>query len=178
MTDREKLTNLVEEAHKKCKGQKDCHVCEVYGNGSDCVYMLIANHLIANGVEIFSEEDEKVLKAVRQRAMEEHGNLRYLQGVKFVVESVTKNRQWIPVSERLPEEHDSMFAKWYDTPLWKPGMFRTTSGDVLVCVEFGEGSRVVSTARTNAGEWNISSIFSGKVTHWTPLPELPKEGDS
>ncbi len=84
-------------------------------------------------------------------------------------------QQWISVEERLPEEHDSMFAKWYDTPMWKPGMFRTTSGDVLVCVEFGEGSRVVSTARTNAGEWNISSIFSGKVTHWMPLPEPPKE---
>ena len=25
-------------------------------------------------------------------------------------------QQWIPVSERLPEEHDSMFAKWYGTP--------------------------------------------------------------
>lgn len=51
MTDREKLTDLIREAHKQCKAQKDCHVCEVYGNGSDCVYMLIANHLIANGVE-------------------------------------------------------------------------------------------------------------------------------
>lgn len=91
------------------------------------------------------------------------------------VESLGVLLGWIPVSERLPEEHDSMFAKWYGTPLWQPGMFRTTSGDVLVCVEFGEGSRVVSTARTNAGEWNISSIFSGKVTHWMPLPEPPKE---
>lgn len=93
----------------------------------------------------------------------------------YLLDNGVTVQKWIPVSERLPEEHDSMFAKWYDTPLWKPGMFRTTSGDVLVCVEFGEGSRVVSTARTNAGEWNISSIFSGKVTHWMPLPEPAKE---
>lgn len=52
MTDQEKLTDLIREAHKECKAQNDCHVCEVYGNGSDCVYMLIANRLIANGVKI------------------------------------------------------------------------------------------------------------------------------
>lgn len=93
------------------------------------------------------------------------------------VPTVNGTPKWIPVTEGLPEEHDSMFAKWYGTPLWKPGMFRTTSGDVLVCVEFGEGSRLVSTARTNSGEWNISGIFDAKVTHWMPLPEPPEGGD-
>lgn len=74
-------------------------MCEVYGNGSDCVYMLIANHLIANGVEIFNAEDEKVLKMARQRAMEAHGDLRYLQGVKFGVESATKHGRWIDMGD-------------------------------------------------------------------------------
>ena len=92
MTDQEKLTDLIREAHKQCKAQKDCHVCEVYGNGSDCVYMLIANHLIANGVEIYNAEDEEALKTAQQRVMEAHGDLRYLQGVKFGVEAATKKQ--------------------------------------------------------------------------------------
>lgn len=128
-------------------------------------------------------------RAVREHAMELYWRLKEYEGTglspddvtdlmgshAFAIGELAKVPKWIPVTERLPEEHDSMFAKWYGTPLWQPGMFRTTSGDVLVCVEFGEGSRVVSTARTNAGEWNISSIFSGKVTHWMPLPNPPKE---
>lgn len=49
---REKLVELIRSAHKKCKAHKTCHECEVYGNGSDCVYMFIADHLLANGVTI------------------------------------------------------------------------------------------------------------------------------
>lgn len=49
---REKLVEMVRSAHKKCKAHKTCHECEVYGNGSDCVYMFIADHLIANGVTV------------------------------------------------------------------------------------------------------------------------------
>lgn len=49
-TAREKLVELIRSAHKKCKAHKTCHECEVYGNGSDCVYMFIADHLLASGV--------------------------------------------------------------------------------------------------------------------------------
>ena len=31
---------------------------------------------------------------------------------------------WISAEERLPEEHDSLFAKYYGTPGWRSGMFR------------------------------------------------------
>lgn len=34
-----------------------------------------------------------------------------------------KENGWIPVSERLPEEHDSIFAKFKGTNNWKRGMF-------------------------------------------------------
>ena len=34
-----------------------------------------------------------------------------------------KENGWIPVSERLPEEHDSIFAKFKGTDNWKRGMF-------------------------------------------------------
>lgn len=45
------LTALVRAAHKQCKGA-DCHECKVYGNGSDCVYMLIADYLMEHNVSI------------------------------------------------------------------------------------------------------------------------------
>lgn len=34
-----------------------------------------------------------------------------------------KENGWTPVSERLPEEHDSIFAKLKGTDNWKRGMF-------------------------------------------------------
>lgn len=40
---------------------------------------------------------------------------------KEVIEHLSTN--WIPVSERLPEEHDSIFAKFKGTDNWKRGMF-------------------------------------------------------
>ena len=81
MTDREKLMGLIDELQP--------HEGKTFEQA-------LADHLIANGVEIYNKEDEKVLKMARQRAMEEHGNLRYLQGVQFGVESATKHGRWIP----------------------------------------------------------------------------------
>lgn len=34
---------------------------------------------------------------------------------------------WIPVNERMPEEHNSIFAKFKGTDNWKKGMFKKTS---------------------------------------------------
>lgn len=91
MTDREKLIALL----------KGTEINRINGHAAlaeTCftpnVFEKMADHLIANGVEIYSEEDEKVLKMARQRAMEAHGDLRYLQGVKFGVESATKHGRW------------------------------------------------------------------------------------
>ena len=52
MDAREKLVELIRNAHKKCKAKKTCHECEQYGNGSDCVYLLMADELITNGVTV------------------------------------------------------------------------------------------------------------------------------
>ena len=49
---KEKLVELVRNAHKKCKAKKTCHECEQYGNGSDCVYLFMADELIAHGVTV------------------------------------------------------------------------------------------------------------------------------
>lgn len=79
--------------------------------------------------------------------------------------------KWIPVSERLPEEHDSIFAKIYKTERWKPLMFLKISDDVLAVVKFEDGTRKVKTVHTTDGEWQLISHYGAKeVTHWMPLP--------
>ena len=85
-------------------------------------------------------------------------------------------QEWISVRDRLPEERDSIFARFYGTEKWKAGMFRTASGDVIACVEYEDGSRLVKVLHTISGEWRMSGIpRDGKVTHWMPLPEPPEK---
>jgi hypothetical protein len=85
-------------------------------------------------------------------------------------------QKWIPVSERLPEEHDSIFKKWYGTKLWQSGMFCTTSNMVLASIENNDGTRKVKAMHTQGGEWNLDSMpWAKMVTHWMPLPEPPTE---
>ena len=83
--------------------------------------------------------------------------------------------KWIPVTERLPEEHESIFAKVYRTERWEPLMFLNVSDDVLVVVKYENGGTKVKTAHTTDGEWRLINIYGAKeVTHWMPLPEPPK----
>ena len=49
---REKLVKLIQNSHKKCKAMKSCYECEQYGNSSDCVYLLMADEFITNGVTV------------------------------------------------------------------------------------------------------------------------------
>ena len=83
-------------------------------------------------------------------------------------------REWIPVTERLPEEHESIFAKAYGTKRWADGMFRTISDDVLAYIKFGDGGKLTMTLRTHDGKWALPGIRWGRVTHWMPLPDAPE----
>ena len=83
--------------------------------------------------------------------------------------------KWIPVSERLPKERDSIFAKLYGTEKWRNAMFRKTSNTVIITVEFKDGTRQTAPCHTIDGEWNQSMKGMGKVLAWMPLPEPYKE---
>ena len=72
-------------------------------------------------------------------------------------------QQWIPVSERLPEEQATVFV------LCK-------NGAVFSGYRFNDYE--------NAVRWRIHTALSstkllnkGRVTHWMLLPEPPKEGE-
>ena len=63
--------------------------------------------------------------------------------------------QWISVDDRLPEFCVSVLARCFYNGKWR----------TLVC----------HTSKEHAGEWYTDEVCQWvKVTHWMPLPELPK----
>lgn len=83
---------------------------------------------------------------------------------------------WIPVSEKMPEEHDSIFAKYKGTDNWKTGMFEKTSRHVLATIKYKDGTILVERAHTTDGRWKTETyILSGEVIAWMPFPEPYKE---
>ena len=84
-----------------------------------------------------------------------------------------KNR-WIPVSDKMPEERDSMFAKFKGTSKWKEAMFEKISKDVLVTILFKQ-SLFVQSAHTVDGKWKNDLLKLGrKVVAWMPFPLFTK----
>ena len=87
---------------------------------------------------------------------------------------------WIPVSERLPDEHDSLFAKFYGTDKWYDELWKTQSKEVLVTVEFEYGIRSITSSYTTDDKWEIEKrvkFRKCKVVAWMPLPEPYKENE-
>lgn len=84
----------------------------------------------------------------------------------------TANSGWIPCSERLPEEHDSIFAKLKGTDKWSNAMFEKTSNEVNATIKFEDGKRAVKTLHTIDGRWSEGHRgVKFKVVAWQPLPE-------
>jgi N-methylhydantoinase B/oxoprolinase/acetone carboxylase alpha subunit len=87
-----------------------------------------------------------------------------------------KENCWIPVKERLPEEHDSIFAKFKGTDNWKRGMFEKTSKYVIATVMFDDGIMLVEQAHTTDGIWRTDKkVLRGTVVAWMDYPEPYKE---
>lgn len=87
--------------------------------------------------------------------------------------------EWIPVSEKLPEEHDSIFAKLYGTDKWDSRLHRTVSNRVLVTVKRDDGTRFVKESHTRDGEWaDEKKCINCKVVAWMPLSEPYKEKEN
>ena len=81
--------------------------------------------------------------------------------IQDVFESYKNTSEWISVKDRLPETSD-----YY----------------LVVCAEYGFYNILHFSAfhqKFNVYDWNHSEfvdIEAIDITHWTPLPKLPKEG--
>lgn len=86
---------------------------------------------------------------------------------------------WIPCSERLPEEHDSMFIKFKGTKKWSTAMFERKSDEVIVTVADDAGRTVTTSAHTTDGKWrcDLVRIHGYRIVAWMPLPEPYRESE-
>lgn len=81
---------------------------------------------------------------------------------EHLLENGVTLQQWIPVSERLPEERE--------------GWCNTFSDTVLVAHKRHDGSIGMRTSCTIDGKWHSDvQNIQYEITHWMPLPEPPKE---
>ena len=84
--------------------------------------------------------------------------------------------EWISVKDRMPDERESIFAKFKGTDRWRPAMFERSSEDVRIVEVFEDGTRHVYHSHTIDGKWEVEKHPPKRtVTHWMPNPELPKE---
>lgn len=91
---------------------------------------------------------------------------------------VVRKQGWIPVSDRLHQEHDTIFAKLKGTDKWRDAMFEKQSEDVLVVFRFENGTRRVGHSYTVDGVWECEKpnrYPKRTVTHWCENPTLPEE---
>jgi len=87
-------------------------------------------------------------------------------------------QRWIPVSERLPEEHESMFARFYGSERWNRSMWLRQSDRVIVTSELADGTRITETATTRDGEWKPDhTILKREIVAWMPMPK-PYKGET
>lgn len=95
------------------------------------------------------------------------------------MEEDEKENGWISVGKEpanMPEERNSMFAKFKGTNKWKEAMFEKISKDVLVTILY-RNSLFVQQAHTVDGKWkNDLLTLGGTVIAWKPLPEPYREG--
>lgn len=90
--------------------------------------------------------------------------------MRTIDEQPTAN-DWIPCSERMPEERDSIFKKFKCTDKWRNAMFEKMSDNVNVTVEFEGGTRMSMKGYTVDGKWKPDTAVKCKVIAWMPLPE-------
>ena len=86
---------------------------------------------------------------------------------------------WIPVTKKMPEERDTMFAKFWGTDKWNEYMFRKRSDLVEVTVELEDGTRYTDASRTRDGKWDIEmdhGAVKKKVVAWKPM-SVPWKGE-
>lgn len=106
-----------------------------------------------------------------------------LNAIKIVQEVAKEyGNGWISVEVAMPEEHESIFAKYKGTSKWdEDGMFEKISNEVYVTVEnMKTGESTTTHAHTTDGKWSCDLLRwsdTYRIIAWMPLPPKyePKE---
>lgn len=97
--------------------------------------------------------------------------------ISWAIQEMKATQLWIPCSKRLPEEHESIWAKAKGTDRWSEAMWEKQSDEVIVTELFEDGTTRTDTACTHDGEWYVKiKAVKRKIIAWMPLPEPYKEG--
>lgn len=91
-----------------------------------------------------------------------------------------EENDWISVDEKMPEEQDSIFAKFKGTDKWCELFWERQSSTVLtILTSNSEQDFVVGTGKTIDGEWRTTPLTLQDELHviyWMPFPKFdPKE---
>lgn len=118
---------------------------------------------------------DKVLKDAQTECKKNGGNFRFgvLNNVRANLAKAPTIGGWISVKDRLPSEHDSLFA---NNPHLSKHMWAKESYDVIVYVVFPDGTGRATEGRLRDGKWHtkISPVLEPVITHWMPMPEPPE----
>ena len=142
--------------------------------------------ILEESILFYEEQAKKCNNKVNQIILGaercEQDKQEYTQLAEWLRELQERRKQpeqrWIPVSERLPEEHESMFARFYGSERWNRSMWLRQSDRVLVTSELADGTRVTETARTRDGEWKPDHvILKREIVAWMPMPK-PYKGET
>ena len=104
---------------------------------------------------------DKVVKIPEHSREEIKELLANWKGTLLVVGDDISPSPWISVEDRLPDRLPAKFANW--------------SKEVFVAVKRGRECRAYVDKYSHV--YKTWGVFGDKVTHWMPIPELPKEGE-
>ena len=123
----------------------------------------------------------KIIEKMEEKA-ENNAKMGYITAYDVTKECISMieeiieeyNNGWILCDEKMPEEHDSIFAEYKDTDLWDSFMFEKASDLVNVTITNKKGEAVTGYMHTTDGEWS-GLKDDNIVTAWQPLPSPYKE---
>ena len=85
----------------------------------------------------------------------------FLEGAEFAL-----NNQWISVDDDLPCNHNDLILTYNDKPFSTKRVLVISDNHTLFLCEMKKDNN-------HGWIWNIST--KDKITHWMPIPKLPKE---
>lgn len=90
-----------------------------------------------------------------------------------------KEQSWISVEDEMPEERETIFAKFRGTDKWNGNMCMRMSDDVRVLVEYDNGCRAIHHDHTVDGKWKLENPTHYphcRVLYWMKNPTfMPEE---